>query len=492
MKDLVDTLVTETPSTPLAAAAGRVVQFLRRHGLLVGIVGMFATVFAARPGKEITQDTWLALVGGRAVVHDGLPRHDHLTLWTLGRSWVDQQWLAHLVTYGLYAGGGLVLLALVHFLLVSSTVAGAAGFARSAAGTARPVAWLLVATVFPIGSGAGSIRTQDLALPLFAAVLVLLVRDVSAPMRRVFWVLPLLALWANVHGSVVIGAALVVLRALLGIRDARTRVRSLALGAGAVAAIAATPYGLAILPYYEHTLLNGSFWRYVSEWQPLTLGLTSAPSYLLMGAALWLMARHLRETGAFGLVAELLLILLALLAVRNVVWLGLGSLILLARPLAAELGERELDSNRINVILGVAAPAVVLVAVVAMIGRGAADLVKSFPAASGDAVATAAASRPGAPLLVDERFADWVLFTHPSLAGRVLYDARFELLTPKELLRIYEWKSRSSAHWQAPARSSGVVVLDLATQQKTQAVLEKGADFRQVYADDRMAVFVRE
>jgi hypothetical protein len=491
MKDLMDTVLTDSPSAPLLARGG-FLQFLRRHGLLVGIVSVFATAFAARPGKEITQDTWLALAAGRTVAHDGIPRHDHLTLWTLGTTWVDQQWLAHLVAYGAYAGGGLVLLAFVQFLLVSTTVAGAAAHARAAAGATRPVAWLLIATVYPIGFGAGSIRTQDFALPLFAAVLVLLVRDVDEPKLRVFWVLPLLVLWANVHGSVVVGVALVMLRALIGIRGPTLRARSLVLGSGAVAAAVATPYGVAIFPYYHHTLLNGSFWRLVAEWQPLTLGLTTAPSYLLIGVAVWLMARHLRETGTFGFLAELLLILLSLVALRNVVWLGLGSLILLARPLAAELGARELVSNRINVMFGVAAPAVALVAVIAMVGRGGADLVKSFPAAAGDAVATAAASRPGAPILADERFADWLLFTHPSLEGRVLYDVRFELLTSKQLTQIYDWKSRTTAQWQAPARSSGVVVLDLQAEPKTRTVLENEASFQQTYADGRMAVFVRE
>ena len=51
-------------------------------------------------------------------------------------------------------------------------------------------------------------RTQSLAYPLFVAAAWLLIADARAPSRRVLLVLPILVLWANVHGSVVLGAVL--------------------------------------------------------------------------------------------------------------------------------------------------------------------------------------------------------------------------------------------------------------------------------------------
>ena len=52
-------------------------------------------------------------------------------------------------------------------------------------------------------------RPQSFAFPLFAAVLWLVLADARQPSRRVFLTLPLLVLWTNLHGSVVLGAMLV-------------------------------------------------------------------------------------------------------------------------------------------------------------------------------------------------------------------------------------------------------------------------------------------
>jgi hypothetical protein len=485
--------VVTAPEAALAhrTQVSRAAAFLRRNGILVGVVGVFGTVIAGRLAKEVTQDTWLALVAGRTVAHGGVPGHDHLTLWTLGQHWIDQQWLAHLVMYGLYATGGLVLLVVFHFVIVSATFAAGVIYARRVGGATRPVAWLVVATVYPIVFGAGNVRTQVLALPLFAAVLMLLVEDTRYPSRRVLLVLPLVALWANVHGSAVIGVALIVLRAAFGLRGAETRLRSFSLAAGAILALFATPYGFSILPYYQHTLLNPAFREVVTEWQPLTPGLITLPAYLLIGAALWLMARRTRELGRFELVAELMLILLSLLALRSVVWLGLGSLILLARPLAAALGELELGMDRLNVVVGAGGVALALIAMLGVIGRGPASLTHAYPSGAGAAVMKAAKAHPGSAIFADDRFADWLLLEHPSLAGRVLYDARFELLTSKQLLQIYEWKNQFTDHWRAPEQASGIILLDLRTERRTQSVLRKDPGLRQVYVDKRTAVFVR-
>ena len=54
-------------------------------------------------------------------------------------------------------------------------------------------------------------------MPLFAALVWLLARDARRPDRRIWLVLPLLALWANLHGSVLLACALVLLRSAIGI-----------------------------------------------------------------------------------------------------------------------------------------------------------------------------------------------------------------------------------------------------------------------------------
>ena len=63
-------------------------------------------------------------------------------------------------------------------------------------------------------------RTQSFAYVLFVALFWLLATDSRTPSRRILLALPLLVLWANVHGSAVLGASLVALWAVAWIDSA--------------------------------------------------------------------------------------------------------------------------------------------------------------------------------------------------------------------------------------------------------------------------------
>src|SRR4051795_1049396 len=111
-------------------AVGRLAVLLEENGLVVIALGAFAIVFVLALRKDLAIDGWMALVSGRWIAQHGLPTHDMLTVWTHGRRWIDQQWLAQLALYGLWRLGGLKLALLVHALLVMSGLVGAALIAR--------------------------------------------------------------------------------------------------------------------------------------------------------------------------------------------------------------------------------------------------------------------------------------------------------------------------------------------------------------------------
>src|SRR4029079_8613038 len=70
-------------------------------------------------GRELLNvDSWLTLVSGREIVEHRLPHRETLTVIPAGREWIDQQWLAQLLFYGLVRVRGLGLALLVHALLV--------------------------------------------------------------------------------------------------------------------------------------------------------------------------------------------------------------------------------------------------------------------------------------------------------------------------------------------------------------------------------------
>ena len=52
-----------------------------------------------------------------------------------------------------------------------------------------------------------AIRGQLFSLPLFAVCVLLLRAETREPSRRIWLLVPLLALWGNLHGAVLTGAA---------------------------------------------------------------------------------------------------------------------------------------------------------------------------------------------------------------------------------------------------------------------------------------------
>ena len=107
--------------------------------------------------------------------------------------------------------------------LVVLAFAIATAAARSLGAGPRAI-WVLFLPVLMAAPWAWSIRAQMLALPLYTGLLWLLATEARRPTRRVWLAFALLVVWANVHGSVALGALLVM---LLGVYElVRSRGRS--------------------------------------------------------------------------------------------------------------------------------------------------------------------------------------------------------------------------------------------------------------------------
>ncbi len=284
--------MNSTQATAEQPAGGRFAALLEENGLLVIVLGAFAIVFVLSLHKQLVVDGWMAIVSGRWIVQHGLPSHDTLTVLTHGRRWTDEQWLAQVALYGLWRLGGVKLALFVHTLLVTGGLAGAALFARTRGATARSVTWIAIPVLIAYYPVASVMRPQSFAFPLFAAVLWLVLDDARQPSRRVFWTLPLLVLWTNLHGSVVLGAMLVSLDGLVGmVQKRRPSGRGLALLLAPWACVFASPYGPHLPAYYEKILVGGDFKQFVTEWAPTTLSAQTAAVYLIVLGGLWLLGR---------------------------------------------------------------------------------------------------------------------------------------------------------------------------------------------------------
>jgi hypothetical protein len=413
---------------------------------------LLALALLAEAPARITGDTWFDLVAGRDIVRHGLPHHDRLMAFTAGTQWQDQQWLAHVSAYGLDLLGGLRLVSLVDACLLVGALLIAMVAARRLGGSptwttaiGAPVMLLLLPT---------PARSQTFAMPLFAALIWLLARDARQADRRIWLVLPLLALWANLHGSVLLGSALVLLRCAIGIgiavraRHARGVRRALALALAALLAPFASPYGLSLFQYYRATVTSGGFHDLIAEWAGTTF--RGSPAFFVVAAvAIVCLVRPEVKLGLFDALALVVLALAGLDTARNVVWLPIAAVVLLP-PALARWSPEPVSRSRLRPVLAVLALAGALGVGVLAAGLSSSSLESGWPTAEGNAVAVAAARDPGLRVVSDAGYADWLLWQHPELRGRIAFDVRFELLGERGLKHMAHLQQAAGPGWNRP------------------------------------------
>lgn len=445
----------------------------------------------ARLPVLVSQDTWYTLVAGREVVHHGPPESDALTFWTVGRPWVDVQWLAQAAAYGLFALGGLPLLLLAHAALLTLALGLAISCALRRGGRAA-AALALLAAAYPLIVIPWSVRAQSFAYPLFVLVMTLLLEDVRSPSARVLWSLPAVALWANVHGSAALGAGLVLLRAatLLRRRD-RCWVAAL-LALGAPGALLTTPWGLATAGYYRDTLFNPSFRRLVTEWGPLELSAATAPVFALAALAFFLLGRCHPRYSVFEGLTLLAVSAAAFASFRNVVWLALSAVPLLAPGLENHVRPRQTSERGRGpwLAIALAGAAIAGAAVGITASRPHERLSSSFPEHAARTVARVASSDPSIRIFAHERYADWLLLLRPELRGRIAFDIRFELLTSGELESVSLWR-RVGLGWERAASGSRLLVLDRDSDRHVERALVASRAVRVLYRDRHLTVLRR-
>ena len=471
--------------------SGRLARAADEHVFVVLVLAAAGLFRVALLGLGIGSDTWYTLLGGRVVDRSWLPHGDTLAVMTHGREWVDQQWFAHLLLYGCWSLGGWPLALLV--LLASFIGAFAAAMAtalRHGASSRSTAAVGLLCLVLALGESA--FRAQTLAYLLFALLLLLLLENGARPSRRVYLALPVLVVWANVHGSVVLGAALVTLRGLtLAWEARRVTPRAGALVVAPWLCTVASPYGFALPGYYVRLLHNPALARFVSEWQPATIK-NQPVFFVVLAGGLLLVARRRRQASLFGLLALLATAAGGLLAVRHVVWFALTAAAVLPAALDELWPASPAPRRRtLNLALASLSAAVLVAAAAAYASHSRSWFESGYPARAGDAAAAAAARDPQALVFASERYADWLLFEHPALAGRVAYDARFELLTQKQLERIAAFRLQQGANWQRVADGYRIFVLDPADDRGAVLFLRRsGATV--LYQDSTTVVLERD
>jgi hypothetical protein len=434
-------------------------------------------------------------VGQLMVVEHAVPRTDVLAWTTAGRPWLDQNWGAQLVLYGIWRLGGLPLLTVASAALTVASWALVAAACRRRTADLRLVAGAVLAG-YAVSAAAFSVRPELFSLLLFATELYLL--EVARTRPRVALAIPLLMpLWANLHGAFVVGIGLLVIEAVAAAwrRDRAGAVRYLLVTVAGIAGLLVNPWGVRVLGYAVSLPTNQMVTGIVSEWGPTN------PRHLtgvLAVGALGLLVVALVRAPAPGRVPEQLLRMavlggLALWAVRGVAWFGLALPIALC-ALARERPPRPAADDRGTPAVSVLVLVVLAVALAAAappLGRtlvGPRPEMTHAPVAAADWLA--ANPQPGRML----NFQPWGSYLELRLGPevQVAFDSRIEL-PPADRWDRYQAVLRGRWDTERLLDDWGVghVVMSRRSAPALAELLERSGRWRVAFASGDQRVYVR-
>ncbi len=332
------------------------------------------------------------------------------------------------------------------------------------------------------------IRAQVLGWGCFAAFLVCLDR----PDRWAFAAVPIVAIWANVHASVLLAPAFLALRlagAALGDGPRATlKSRDMAILALTLPAMLCTPLGWH-LPAYAAALSVSPIRQYIQEWQPAGLSdgeflLGGLPLALLAAGGLRASRREWRE-----LVPVAALFVAMLLAVRNIPLFAIAAAPLAARGVDAVfpsisriVGSRVAEMERFAFIS-------IGVAIVASSFLLAGVIREEPPRTPSAAIASLGADRQQQRLFCENFYACSAALQYPSL--HVFIDGRADPF-PLSVWRSYIAVVRVEPPWQHILKTYGVDAVLASRGSRLATALGADAGWKPSFEDPSYVVFRNE
>ncbi len=337
-------------------------------GLSLDQVWLFAAVAFIALRALLTpippHDFWWHMATGRLIVASGqIPAVDSFSYTRAGEPFYNQSWLAQVLLYVLYQAGGTPLIIVAQALVLAGAYGLLLRLCVQRSGSARLSAGFLLLATMPASFDNWIVRPQTYALPLFIASLYVLsawrlpaLRGARFAPGRFYWPLLLLPLsgvvWVNLHGSFVLGGALIALvfvgeaarrraeewaearawasRPVGRAEDVLTRpvpparppLWHLAL-AGALTGVSwlLNPGGVQVLGYVRNLLGSSQVTSLVTEWAPPTIrDPNGAIFFLFLIAGIVILAYARRSPDLVDMVTAGAFLWLALGAVRNNIW----------------------------------------------------------------------------------------------------------------------------------------------------------------------------
>lgn len=383
--------------------------------------------------------------------------------------WPNVLVLAELIFNGLERTLGDRGLMLAQLLAVALAMTVLARDARAGGAAAAGIAAALVLAAVGAMPSLAIARVQLFSLALFPVLIALLRGQSRQPSQRIWLVVPLLALWSNLHGAALLGLG-VALAYLLLCRLRQQRMLALGVSAASVAALCLTPALVRTVAYYHGVVTNLAAQRGEGMWGPLSLSapldLVLLASALVLGTRLWRARVDLWE---WCVIAAL--VALTIHASRNGVWL----LYFLVAPAARTIVPKRSWQGLVP-IAGVAS----ILAIGFAVGRGPAP-----GGASGSVVAHVVALAHGSPVLASGAIDEQVALA----GGRIQVGNPIDAFSHPEQAAYLDWLAGDASGRVALAPQVRVVLVSRGSV--TQALMARTSTFAPAGGDGTSAIYQR-
>lgn len=313
---------------------------------------------------------WQLRTGDWIVAHHAAPHRDMFSWTETGRPWVAHEWLSFAILALAYRAGGFagtwIFLALMMAIVWQFHFALALKRMRNDRLAGAPLTAFIVTAGSAIVASPFFQPRPQLFTYLFLLITTWLVteaRESKGRSRRVWLLVPLFAVWANLHSGVILGAGVVFLYALGDVarvlwmksvrrrpaEDADASLRTSAqlafVGAAGLAAILLTPYSYHEYENFVATILNDKAMNIVTEWKSVDFrGSFGHQLEIFLAVAAYALIFTRRKLDPVEIIFLVVLVHEAITANRNVPILALIGSLLLAEHLQSAL-ERHLGSS---------------------------------------------------------------------------------------------------------------------------------------------------
>ena len=302
-------------------------------------IALAGVVSFAQPILNDADTFWHIAAGRWIIAHRAVPTTDPFSFTFAGRPWLAHEWLSEVVMAGAWLAAGWSGVMLLTGLAVGAlaTIMG-----RWLLRWLSPLS-ALMALVLSAGCLSPGLlaRPHLLVLPVLALWTVALLKARDENRAPTIWLVPLMALWANLHASFIIGLALLAALALETLLDVRRWRRDTLIGwaivlVGSAVAMVATPHGVDGLGF-PLQVLNMKTLPTITEWRAPDFMRFEPLEVILLAGLFFLSWRGAKLTAVRALVV-LGLVHMSLQHIRQEVLIGVVVPLIVAEPVGRAMG----------------------------------------------------------------------------------------------------------------------------------------------------------